>query len=122
MTDRTLTATLLSHASGATVLTLAGEVDHHTAPQFYAAMDQAPFTPETPVVIDLADLAYCDSTGITALISAYNRAQDTHSRLIFTDPHRDLMHLLRIVGLDQLFTFRPTVTDALEALRSPTEA
>ncbi|MFJ4716764.1 STAS domain-containing protein [Streptomyces sp. NPDC088785] len=122
MTDHTLTVTLLPHASGASVLTLVGEVDHHTAPEFQAVVDQAPFTPETPVVIDLAGLTYCDSTGITALIKAHLRAHDTSTRLVFAAPHHDLMHLLRIVGLDQVFTFCPTAADALDAVHQPTES
>lgn len=115
MTDRTLTVTSQTHPSGATVLTVTGELDHHTAPRLSRALDETPFGPGTPAVIDLSKLIYCDSTGITVLITTYQRAQAMDSRLFLTGVSPDLMRIFRIVGLDQIFTFQPTVEHAIDA-------
>ncbi|MFG3283288.1 STAS domain-containing protein [Streptomyces sp. NPDC048111] len=116
MTDPTLTATRHTHAGGATVLAVAGELDHHTAPQLTRLIQEEPFRPARPVLIDLSDLTYCDSTGITVLIGADRQAHETGTPLVLVGVTADLMHVFRIIGLDRLFTFQPTVEDAIEAL------
>ncbi|WP_329172473.1 STAS domain-containing protein [Streptomyces sp. NBC_01477] len=118
MTDRTLTATRRTHPAGATVVAAAGELDHHTAKDLSQAVDETPFGPDAPVLIDLTGLTYCDSTGITVLVAAYNRARQSDARLVLVGLNADLMRVFRIVGLDQLFTFQPTVEDAITALRA----
>ena len=116
MTDRTLTATRRSHPAGATVVAVTGELDHHTARELTQAIDETPFHPDAPVVIDLTGLTYCDSTGITVLVTAYNRAQQADAQLFFVGLSADLMRVFHIVGLDQLFNFQPTVEEAITAL------
>ncbi|MFE9809279.1 STAS domain-containing protein [Streptomyces sp. NPDC005227] len=114
--DRTLTATCHHHASGATVLTVAGELDHHTAPDLARVVQETPFSPDVPLLMDVSELTYCDSTGLTVFVSAYDRALKAESRLLLVGMTSDMTHLFRIVGLDQLFTFQPTVEDAIDAL------
>ncbi|MFJ6698351.1 STAS domain-containing protein [Streptomyces sp. NPDC091272] len=118
MRNSLLSVVRRSHPSGTTVLTVTGELDHHTAPELTDTLKQTPFGPGAPVVIDLSELSFCDSTGITALITAYTRANATGSRLLFTGLRPDLAHVFHTVGLDQVFTFRPTVEHALESLTS----
>ncbi|MET9364506.1 STAS domain-containing protein [Streptomyces sp. NPDC006632] len=116
MTDRLLTASSHTHARGARVVVVAGELDHHTAPELSRVIQATAFDAGVPVLIDLSDLAYCDSTGITVLIGADRRARDAGTPLSVVGVPDDLMHVFRIIGLDQLFTFRPTVEDAINAL------
>lgn len=118
MTDRTLTATRHTDPRGATVLTVAGELDHHTAPEVTGLLLETPFSAQVPVLIDVSDLTYCDSTGITVFISADRRARETGASLVLVGLSADLMHVFRIIGLDQLFTFQPSVEDAIRALNS----
>ncbi|MGI5170634.1 STAS domain-containing protein [Spirillospora sp. CA-253888] len=116
MTNRTLTVVSRAHPSGAAVVAVSGELDHHTAPELTRAIEKAPFAARTPVIIDLTDLAYCDSTGITVLVTAYKRAQQTGAHLVLAGLNADLTRVFHIVGLDQIFNFQPTVDDAIEAL------
>ncbi|GHB38808.1 anti-sigma factor antagonist [Streptomyces xanthochromogenes] len=118
MTDPTLTATRHTHSRGATVLAVAGELDHHTAPELSRLIQDTSFGPEVPVLIDLSELTYCDSTGITVLIGADRRARQEGGSLSLVAVNPDLMHVFRIIGLDQLFTFQPTVEDAIDALHA----
>ncbi|MFF4322948.1 STAS domain-containing protein [Streptomyces sp. NPDC001568] len=117
MTDRTLTATRHTHSRGVTVLAVVGELDHHTAPELTRVIQDTPFSSDVPVLIDLSELDYCDSTGITVLVGAYHRAHEAGAPLLLVGLNADLMHVFRIIGLDQLFTFQPTVEDAVDALR-----
>ncbi|WP_411076473.1 STAS domain-containing protein [Streptomyces sp. cmx-4-7] len=115
MTERILTVTVQSHPGGATVLTAAGELDHHTAPRLSRVLDGTPFEPDRPIMIDLAGLTYCDSTGITVLITAYHRAQTAGTTVTLAAMRPELFHTFRTIGLDQIFTFQPTTTQALGA-------
>lgn len=53
------------------VLELAGELDHHTAPEVRDALPGLDLRPGQQLVLDLA---FCDSSGITVLIAARNHA------------------------------------------------
>ncbi|MET9126081.1 STAS domain-containing protein [Streptomyces sp. NPDC004528] len=116
MTQRTLVAASTAHSSGVTVLTAAGELDYHTAGELRAAVDDAAFTADG-TVIDLSGLTYCDSTGLTVLVTAYQRAEAAGSPLALAGLSADLIHVFEIVGLDQLFTLFPTVEEAVASLR-----
>ncbi|MGV9253858.1 STAS domain-containing protein [Streptomyces sp. NPDC003697] len=115
-TNRTLTVARQKHPSGVAVLTVTGELDHHTAPRLAQALEETTFGTEG-VVMDLSDLTYCDSTGITVLITGYHRAQAADVPLLLAGLNADLMRVFRIVGLDQVFRFEPTVEGAVESLR-----
>jgi anti-sigma B factor antagonist len=116
VTDRTLTTAQHTHVTGAAVVTVTGELDHHTAQDLTQAIDETPFEAGTPVVLDLTGLTYCDSTGITVLVAAYNRGRQADAPVVFVGLNDDLMRVFHIVGLDQLFTFRPTVEEAISSL------
>ena len=118
MIDPTLTATRENSPSGETVLVLNGELDFSTSAGFTRALGDTPFGEGTRVVIDLSELGYCDSTGITVLINAYQRAQIAGSQLILQGVRPDLMRVFGIVGLEQVFTFRSVAEDVVDDLRS----
>jgi anti-sigma B factor antagonist len=122
VTDQLLTVTREDHPSGATVLEVAGELDHTTSPRLTDAVDEIVFAVGVPAVLDLSRLTYCDSTGITVLVKFHRRAEASGSRLILAGVGADLMRVFRIVGLDQLFAFRPTAEQAVEALCSREDA
>ncbi|MEU3465822.1 STAS domain-containing protein [Streptomyces sp. NPDC006733] len=113
MTDRPLTATRHTHPRGATVLTVTGDLDHYTAPELTGLLLETPFGADVPVLIDVSGLTYCDSTGITVFISADRRAQEAGARLVLVGLSADLMHVFRMIGLDQVFTFESTIEDAV---------
>ncbi|QMU80282.1 STAS domain-containing protein [Streptacidiphilus sp. PB12-B1b] len=96
------------------MITVDGELDHHTAPQLRAALDEVAFGPGSLLVIDLTRLTYCDSTGITAMVTAHQRAQRAGGLLTLAGLSQELRRVFEIVGLDQFFSIRPTVADAIE--------
>lgn len=113
MTDHTLTITRSTHPTGTTLVKVTGELDYHTAPELTRAIEETSFSADDSVVFDLTDLTYCDSTGITVLVIAYQHAQKGGSRLTLAGLNADLMRVFQVVGLDQIFTFQPTVEQAL---------
>lgn len=56
------------------------------------------------VVVDLSDLTFIDSTGISALVVARNRIRaDGLGQLVLTRPGRIVGKALEIVGLNRWF-------------------
>jgi anti-sigma B factor antagonist len=115
VTDRVLTVTTHAHPAGSTVLTVEGELDYHTAAQLRQVLQDTPFT-AGGVVIDLTDLTYCDSTGVTVLVTAYHRAQATGTPLALAGLSDDLDRVFGIIGLRDVFAIHPTVDKAVESL------
>jgi anti-sigma B factor antagonist len=117
VTDRILTVLRHEDPSGAVVVTVTGELDHHTAPELTRTVRDLPFTAEPPTVIDLTELGYCDSTGMTVLVAAYQRAKAQNSGLVIAGLDSGLLRVFQIAGLDQLLTFAPSVGDAVRLLK-----
>jgi anti-sigma B factor antagonist len=83
-------------AGGAVVLELRGELDVATVPLLREALAA---TAGTTVVVDLQELTFMDSSGISAFIHARKQlARDGH-RLLLTRPSPNVRRVLDIVGL-----------------------
>jgi anti-sigma B factor antagonist len=79
---------------GRLYVTVAGEVDLHTAPQLERALSQ----PARELVVDLVDCEFIDSTGLAVLIEARGRVD----RLTLIAPGVEVRRILEISGLDQI--------------------
>ena len=96
------------------VMTVATEVDVTTAPQLHAALLTACSTGPT-VVVDMSQTAFCDSSGLTALIQAHQRAQANGGevRLVITTPQ--VLSTFTVTGADRMFPIFASLSDALAA-------
>ncbi|WP_151772979.1 STAS domain-containing protein [Streptomyces abyssomicinicus] len=117
-TDPVLTVDRHTHPSGATVLLVTGELDHHTAGALMGALDELHLARTDGLVIDLSALSYCDSTGITVLVTAHHRAEQARCPLALAGLGSDLRQMFHTVGLDQIFTFHDDLDRAVDALRN----
>ncbi|HEV7654597.1 MAG TPA: STAS domain-containing protein [Mycobacteriales bacterium] len=86
---------------------VAGEVDIETAPQLRSALAAAVGTGAASVVIDLAAVTYLDSSGLSVLVSAHQRARAQGSTLCLCNPSERVRSLLRITGLDTVLQLDP---------------
>lgn len=114
--DRGLTVTHQSHSARLHMLVVEGDLDHHTAPRMRRALDDLTLAPGAGLVIDLSALTFCDSTGISLLVSAHQRAQNAGAAPVLAGLDPDIAHVFRIMGLDRLFTSYETVEKAIAAL------
>jgi len=81
-----------------------GEIDLETAPEIRSAVDAA-FAADEPTLIrvDLSDVTFVDSVGISALVGGYHTAAIRGSRLIITEPSEFVYKQLFISGVVGLF-------------------
>jgi anti-sigma B factor antagonist len=99
-----LCAHILPGEEGApAVAALEGELDIASASTFGAAVERL-LTAGHDVVVDMADLRFCDSSGFAALIRARNVAHEHHRTLALRHLQPHVAKTMALVGLDKVFT------------------
>lgn len=96
---------------GSTVLTLAGDLDLDTAVEFREFLDRLPLAATERVVIDMAGVGFCDSSGIAALFAARNGALAAGAELALAAVPHHILRTLRLIGLEPVFVMLPTVEE-----------
>ena len=77
-------------------LTLSGDLDLATAPQFRDACAHAQQGEPDILLIDLADVTFIDSTGLQALLDAHADDQKRRLRIILSPAAARLIDLVRL--------------------------
>lgn len=106
-----LTITSRDAATGP-VLEITGDLDHETAPELRKTIDNLTLTSGQLLVLDLAALKFCDSSGITALLAARNLATEQGGGIALAAVPANTARILRIVGLDRVFNIHPDTAAA----------
>ncbi|MFJ6855075.1 STAS domain-containing protein [Streptomyces sp. NPDC091271] len=99
-------------AASGPVLQIAGDLDHETAPELRQALDGLTLAAGQLLVLDLADLEFCDSSGISALLTARNLAGEQGGDIALAAVPANTARILGIVGLDRVFAIHPDVSTA----------
>lgn len=94
-------------AAAGPVLELLGDLDYDTAGRLRARLTTLALRQGGCLVLDLAGVTFCDSSGITALIVARNHALAAQADVALASVPDHMMRVLRIVGLDQIFPIDP---------------
>jgi len=102
----------ISRRGETALVSLAGEVDLGAAPVLRKALLD-PVMDRRALVVDLAAVAYIDSSGIAALVEAYQGARANATRLVLAAPSPAVLRVLKLARLDQIFTLAETVEAAL---------
>ncbi|QLJ02566.1 STAS domain-containing protein [Streptomyces sp. NEAU-sy36] len=89
------------------VVEVFGELDFTNADELRERIATITLRPGCRLVLDLAGMEFCDSSGITALIAARNHALAAQADIALAAVPDHTMRILRIVGLDQIFTVLP---------------
>ncbi|WP_268644894.1 STAS domain-containing protein [Nocardiopsis sp. EMB25] len=86
------------------VVTVGGEIDLYTAPQLRSGLLEALEGGARRLVIDMSRTEFCDSTGISVLLSAMKRSRDKGGDLELVAPKAAVVKVLEVTGLDEVFT------------------
>ncbi|MGW5641049.1 STAS domain-containing protein [Streptomyces sp. NPDC003832] len=97
---------------GIRVLTLSGEIDHHTGATLRQALDTYD-TPRARVVVDMRQVTFMDSSGINMLLTAHRALSNSGGWLRLAAIGESVMRTLSLVGVDAVIDCRKTLHDAL---------
>ncbi|MFF7203031.1 MULTISPECIES: STAS domain-containing protein [unclassified Streptomyces] len=89
------------------VVEITGDLDYDTAHELRAFITTLVLHPGQRLVLDLAHLELCDSSGIGALILARNHAQAAQAGVALAAVPGNTLRVLRILGLEQVFAIYP---------------
>ncbi|WP_030440472.1 STAS domain-containing protein [Actinoplanes subtropicus] len=89
---------------GVVRLTLSGELDLATADRLQQHVQRALAQPARKLVLDLAGVAFCDSTGLGALLHARNTAVEHGTGFQVTRPRGLTQRVLEVSGLLDILT------------------
>jgi anti-sigma B factor antagonist len=98
------------------VISLAGEVDLYTAPEFKAQLLDVIGKGGTHVVVDFTDTTFIDSTTLGVLVGGVKRLRTNDGELSLVCSDRNITKIFEITGLDRVFTIYPTRAEALEQI------
>ncbi len=93
----------VTKADGATILTVAGELDLATAPKLRSALAEATDSGPDAIRIDLRGVTFLDSSAISVLVEAQQRLQAEGAGLVLHGLLGHTRRVLEIAGLMDYF-------------------
>ncbi|MEV4314310.1 STAS domain-containing protein [Actinocrispum sp. NPDC049592] len=103
----------VAQESDATIVQVAGEIDLATSDEFAQAVAQALAGSSSKVVVDLRDVTFMGSIGLSVLLSAHRDAEQAGRSLRVADGGAIAHRAITISGLDQVLAVFGTVDDAV---------
>jgi anti-sigma B factor antagonist len=104
-----------SRIAGAVVLSVRGDVDALTAPRLTEAILGALPEPPSAMIVDLSDVDFLASAGMTALVTGNERTAPGARFSVVADGS-GTSRPLKLMGLDGVFALYPTLDEAVSAL------
>ena len=97
------------------VVSVSGEIDLFTAPEFKQRVSAPIDEGRTHVVVDLTDTTFIDSSSLGVLIGAHRRLRRLEGRLVIVCSNDAIVKTFRITGLDGVFTIVQRLDEALDS-------
>jgi anti-sigma B factor antagonist len=100
------------------VISLGGEVDLYTAPEFKQQLLEVIGEGATYVVVDLTKTTFIDSTTLGVLVGGVKRLRPAGGQLSLVCSDRNITKIFEITGLDKVFPIHETRSEAVETIDS----
>jgi anti-sigma B factor antagonist len=100
-------------ANGAYVISLSGEVDLYTAPEFKAQLLEVIGEGGKQVVVDFTETTFIDSTTLGVLVGGVKRLRPLGGQLSLVCSDRNITKIFEITGLNKVFAIHDTRDEAL---------
>jgi anti-sigma B factor antagonist len=97
------------------VISLTGEVDLYTAPEFKQQLLDVIAQGGKDVIVDFTNTTFIDSTTLGVLVGGVKRLRQVDGQLSLVCSDRNITKIFEITGLDRVFTIHATREDALAA-------
>ncbi|HYF26043.1 MAG TPA: STAS domain-containing protein [Baekduia sp.] len=100
-----------------TVIAVVGEIHVSTAPEFSRRLNDAVGRGKTGVVLDLRDVSFIDSTGLSVLLNGLRRVTRRNGRMALVCTNPTVLRLFQITRLDTTFNIQPDLDSALAGVQ-----
>ena len=98
------------------VISLAGEVDLYTAPEFKQQLLEVISNGGRNVIVDFSNTTFIDSTTLGVLVGGVKRLRTNEGQLSLVCSDRNITKIFEITGLDRVFTIYATRDEAVSKL------
>lgn len=110
MQDKPLEIEKIEDVPGATVLRVHGPL---LLGNFFPLQTMVRSDSAALLIIDVTDMPYIDSAGIGCLVGAHVSREGSGRKLVLVGSNDRLLTSLKVTKVEQLFTFAPTVDQAV---------
>jgi anti-sigma B factor antagonist len=94
----------IDQRDGALRLLVSGELDVNAVGELQDAISEAEQSRARAIVVDLSDLRFLDSTGLSVLLGAYTRSRQNGHRVSFVPSDHDAVRkLISLTGTSEMF-------------------
>ena len=93
----------VEHGDDKTIVVVAGELEHATARPLRNVLAEVARDRPPTLVVDLADVTFMDSTGISLLLQAKDRCAADHCGFALRRPSQRVLRVIELSGLTDLF-------------------
>jgi anti-sigma B factor antagonist len=102
----------------ATIIEVAGEIHVSTAPEFSELLNAAVEGGRTSLVLDLTDVMFIDSTGLSVLLNALRQVTRAGGRMALVCSNPTVLRLFEITRLDTTFAIHAEPASALAEVQA----
>jgi anti-sigma B factor antagonist len=95
------------------VISLAGEVDLYTAPEFKKQLLEVIGQGGKDVIVEFSNTTFIDSTTLGVLVGGVKRLRANEGQLSLVCSDRNITKIFEITGLDRVFTIYPSRDEAV---------
>ena len=99
-------------------ISLSGEVDLYTAPEFKQQLLELVGQGAKDVVVDFTETTFIDSTTLGVLVGGVKRLRPNGGQLSLVCSDRNITKIFEITGLDKVFPIYETRSEAVEKIES----
>ncbi|HKM43292.1 MAG TPA: anti-sigma factor antagonist [Limnochordia bacterium] len=102
----------------ALIVTLRGELDLHTSPEFKEKLTKLVETHSdiTNLIMDVQGLLFVDSSGLGVILGRYRELQERGGRLFFVQANPRIKRILQMSGFQKISEFANSTSDVLERI------
>jgi anti-sigma B factor antagonist len=111
-----------SIVDGYELLSVEGELDIATAPRMIAALNEAVAEMAAPLVVDLTNVVFMDSTGLALLMNARRRVVRLGHGFAIICPHGPIARVFEIADMVESLRVCPDRATAQAAATQPVRA
>jgi anti-sigma B factor antagonist len=99
--------TYASRSNGTAVVAVRGELDLYTAPRLWDALDSAIAGKPHELVIDLSNVTFVDSSGLSVLVRAHKRLRPVNGTVVVRGAAEQVSMTLEVTKLNTVLTVEP---------------